>query len=57
MKNSMANVYVIGASITAVFAISLATTAVEEDDAILLKCAQELFKPLPWTGHNRCPMS
>src|SRR5258708_15864639 len=46
MKSSMANLCISGAGIAAVLAISLAP-AVEEDDVILLKRAQELFQPLP----------
>src|SRR6266446_6329107 len=46
MKRSMTNLWVMTTSITALLAISLVTTRAE-DDAALLKRAQELFQPLP----------
>ncbi|MGA8481380.1 MAG: cytochrome-c peroxidase, partial [Chthoniobacterales bacterium] len=46
MKHSMTNLWVMTTSIAALLAISLVTTRAE-DDAALLKRAQELFQPLP----------
>ena len=46
MKSSMVNVYLFAVGTASVLAISL-TTTVAEDEADLLKRAQELFEPLP----------
>ena len=46
MKSSMANVYLFAVGTASVLGISLMTT-VAEDEAHLLKRAQELFEPLP----------